>query len=104
MTLPTAATAVDAGKSSRGGGGDFSPMRIVEVELTAPLPRLDGEGHYGRAWILARLHSEPIGVCVAELPPGGLDPARLAAQLWDELGGLIAERFAAARAGPARPG
>lgn len=97
MTLPTAATAAaDARKPDRASDGDFSPMRIVEVELTAPLPRLDGQGRYGRAWILVRLNSEPIGVCVASLPGDGLDPAALAGQVWSELGEVIAARFAAA--------
>jgi hypothetical protein len=101
MTLPTAATARDAERSSRGGDGDFSPMRIVEIELTAPLPKLDGAGRYGRAWVLIRLHSEPVGVRVVDLPPGGLDPERLAAQLWAEVSTPVAERFAAA--GRSRP-
>jgi glycosyltransferase involved in cell wall biosynthesis len=96
MTLPTASTtAADAVKTAR-GGDDFSPTRIVEVEVTEPLPKLDGEGRYGNAWILVRLHSEPIGVCVAALPAGGLDPDLLAQQLWAELGEVIAVRFAAA--------
>jgi len=98
MTVPAAAQAVDAG---RGASGGFSPTRVLEVELTAPLPRLDHDGHYGRAWMLVRLHTEPVGICVATLPPAGIAPDELAALIWGELGGPIAERFTAA--GLARP-
>jgi GT2 family glycosyltransferase len=74
----------------------FSPARILEVELTAPLPRLERDGHFGRAWILARLHAEPVGVCELELPPDGLGPDQLAARLWRELAEPVGARFAAA--------
>jgi glycosyltransferase involved in cell wall biosynthesis len=95
MTLPAAAS-LQAGTYERAAGGGFTPTRVTEVELTEPLPKLDCDGHYGRAWILVRLHTEPVGVCVAPLPSGGLDAAELAARLWDELGETIAGRFAAA--------
>jgi Glycosyl transferase family 2 len=101
MTLPAAATALRADGSEPAASGHFSPARIVEVELTAPLPRIDGDGHHGRAWILVRLHTEPVGVCVAPLTAAGIDPDGLAALIWRELSGPVAERFAAA--GLARP-
>jgi GT2 family glycosyltransferase len=72
------------------------PTRVIEVELTEPLPRLDHDGHYGRAWILARLYTEPIGVCVVTLPPMGIAPDELAEIMWRELNGPVAGRFAAA--------
>ena len=62
MTLPASAPALHADGSGPGASGHFPPTRIVEVELTQPLPRLDGDGRYGRAWILVRLHTEPVGV------------------------------------------
>jgi glycosyltransferase involved in cell wall biosynthesis len=102
MTLPAAAPALHADRSERNTNGQFSPTRIVEVELAQPLPRLDGDGHYGRAWILVRLHTEPIGVCVTALPKEGIDPDALAALIWRELSEPVAERFAAA--GLAGPG
>lgn len=103
MTLPAAATALRADGSEPDASGHFSPARIVEVELTQPLPRLDGGGgHYGRAFILVRLHTEPIGVCVTPLPEAGIDPDGLAALIWRELSEPVAARFAAA--GLARPG
>ena len=91
MTVPAA----PARTPERTGGG-FSPARILEVELTAPLPQLDYDGHYGRAWILVRLQTEPIGICEFELPPEGLHPERLAALIWSELSGAAGDRFAAA--------
>ena len=101
MTFPATAPAPNADRSGQTQSGHFSPTRIVEVELAQPLPRLDGDGHYGRAWILVRLHTEPIGVCVTALPDEGIDPAGLAALIWRELSEPVAERFAAA--GLARP-
>jgi GT2 family glycosyltransferase len=101
MTLSAAVPALHAEKSERSAGGGFLPTRIVEVELTEQLRKLEYDGHYGRVWILARLHTEPIGVCVAALPREGIDPDALAALLWRELREPIEQRFAAA--GLARP-
>ncbi len=96
MTLPAAAPALHAAKSERNASGGFLPTRVIEVELTEPLPKLDHDGHYGRAWILARLHTEPIGVCVVTLPREGIAPDALAALMWTELSGPVAQRFEAA--------
>lgn len=96
MTLPGAAPALPAEARESGTSGAFSPARILEVELTKPLPRLDYDGHYGRAWILARLHTEGIGVCIFPLGEAGVSPDQLAALLWRELAAPIAERFTAA--------
>jgi O-antigen biosynthesis protein len=96
MTLPAAAPALHAAKSERNTSGGFLPTRVIEVELTEPLPRLDHDGHYGRAWILVRLYTEPIGVCVVTLPREGVDRDALAALVWVQLNGAVAERFEAA--------
>jgi hypothetical protein len=96
MTLPAAAQALHDAKSERSASGRFQPTRVIEVELTEPLPKLADDGHYGRAWILARLYTEPIGVCVVTLPGGGITPDALAALLWAELGGAVGQRYAAA--------
>jgi O-antigen biosynthesis protein len=98
LTVPAAAQAVNAG---RGAGDGFSPTRILEIELTAPLPRIDHDGPYGRAWMLVRLQTEPIGICVAPLPPEGIAPDELAGLIWRELAEPIAERVTAA--GQPRP-
>ncbi|HXT93541.1 MAG TPA: hypothetical protein VN714_30295, partial [Trebonia sp.] len=96
MTLPAAAPALGGGNAERGTGGAFLPTRVLEVELAGPLPKLDYDGHYGRAWILVRLHTEPIGVCVIALPREGIAPDALAQIIWRDLNTVIIERFAAA--------
>jgi GT2 family glycosyltransferase len=96
VTLPAAPSALHAEKSERHASGTFLPTRVIEVELTERLPSLDHDGHYGRAWILVRLHTEPIGVCVVTLPRDGVKPDALAEIIWRDLSGAVAERFAAA--------
>ena len=53
-------------------------------------------GRHQRAWVLGRLHSEPLGVCVADMGCGGLTPDELGALLWSELNETITQRFASA--------
>jgi GT2 family glycosyltransferase len=95
VTLPAAVSALNLEHSERGTAG-FTPTRVIELELTEPLPRLDNDGHYGRAWILVRLRTEPIGVCVIELSRDGVAADALADIVWRELKQVIAERFAGA--------
>src|ERR1700682_2842823 len=74
----------------------FSPALMMEVELTEPLPAVSYDGQYKRAWVLGRLHGEPVGSCVIGLDAAGLAPGQLAALLWPELSEPVAGRFAAA--------
>ena len=74
----------------------FSPARPMDVELAEALPGLSHDGRHGRVWVLGRLHTEPLGVCVVELGPEGLTPDELAAVLWPEFRDQVAERFAEA--------
>jgi glycosyltransferase involved in cell wall biosynthesis len=74
----------------------FSPARPIDVELTEALPALAHDGQHGRVWVLGRLHTEPLGVCVVELGPDGLTSDQLGTLLWPELRDLVTERFAAA--------
>ncbi len=71
-------------------------MKIMEVELSEPLPAVIFDGIYRRLWVLARLHSEPIGTCTIELGAGELSSEHFGEILWREFGDVIAERFAAA--------
>jgi GT2 family glycosyltransferase len=96
VTLPAAVSARHAEDSERGTSGGFLPTRVIEVELAGRLPKLDNDGRYGRAWILVRLHTEPIGVCMVTLPREGISPDALAETIWRELGDAVAERFTAA--------
>jgi O-antigen biosynthesis protein len=74
----------------------FSPARPMDVELAERLPTLSHDRRHRRVWVLGRLHSEPLGVCVVELGPDGLTPDQLGAVLWPAFREQIAERFAAA--------
>lgn len=96
MTLPAADSVLPIEKQERHATGGFLPTRVIEVELTEPLPGLDHDGHYGRAWILVRLHTEPLGVCVVTLPREGISPDALAGVIWHELNSVVADRFVAA--------
>jgi glycosyltransferase involved in cell wall biosynthesis/GT2 family glycosyltransferase len=69
-------------------------VRAVEVEIAAPLPRLEaGLGELGipyrSALCLVRLHGRPLGLVEVELPSGGVAPAALAAWIEAELGAEI---------------
>jgi O-antigen biosynthesis protein len=79
--------------SARSG---FRPARILDVELTGPLPSVPGGEPYRRVWVLVRLHTEPLGLFEASLPAEGLLPDQLGKMLWRDLGPAIAARFAGA--------
>lgn len=79
-----------------GASEEFFAALMVDVELTEPLPSVSYDGKHQRVWILGRLHSEPLGVCVAHLGRRGLTPDELGALLWSQLNGPIMERFASA--------
>jgi O-antigen biosynthesis protein len=77
--------------------GELSfPVRMMEVELTEPLPAVRYDGQHRRAWVLGRLHTEPVGVCILQLAPEGLTPDQLGALLWQEIREPVTERFTAA--------
>ncbi len=95
MTVPTATSHPRAVPMPDTGAG-FSPARMLEVELTEPLPAVSYDGQHRRAWVLGRLHTEPVGTCVVQLDDGGLTPEQLGALLWPGLREPVTERFAAA--------
>ena len=78
----------------------FSPVRMMDVELTEPLPAVPYDGGHRRAWVLGRLHTEPVGVSVVQLGQEGLTPDELGALLWQEVREPVTERFAAAGLSP----
>jgi GT2 family glycosyltransferase len=87
----------------------FAPVDIVEVEIGAPLPRLEarqGESgaRYGSALCLVRLHRQPLGMTEVGLPAGGLDPAELAEAIEGALAEAIAEHLRADGLEPERLG
>ncbi len=74
----------------------FLPARVLEVELTEPLPGLSQDSNSQRVWVLGRLHTEPIGSCVVWLEESGLSPDQLGALLWQEFWEPITQRFVSA--------
>jgi O-antigen biosynthesis protein len=79
---------------------EFTPARMDDVELSAPLPRLlrggvDGGTVFARSLCLVRLHGRPLGMVELQLPDGGLEPAVLAAQIEAELGPELAAHLRA---------
>jgi glycosyltransferase involved in cell wall biosynthesis/GT2 family glycosyltransferase len=73
---------------------EFAPVRIVEVEASADLPRLETSlaesgRPYGAALCLVRLHGQPLGLVEAKLPAEGLAPAALRERIETVLGEAI---------------
>ena len=75
----------------------FSAARMLDVELTEPLPAVPGDGPHQQVFVLARLHTEPVGTSVLQLSPDGFTPGQLGALLWREFRAPVMARFAAAR-------
>jgi glycosyltransferase involved in cell wall biosynthesis len=71
----------------------FEPIAIVEVELSAPLApihAIDDQGtRYGRAWMVVRLHSKPLGVVDVSLADEDGSAPACAAAIWAALGAEI---------------
>ncbi len=73
---------------------EFTPIRMLDVELSRPLPDISAaharEGAiYTRAWALVRLHDDPLGMVELALPDGVLTAEALAREIWDALGVAI---------------
>ena len=96
MTLPAVDPLPQADEGTHDSGDGFSPAKVMTVELTEPLTAVCGSERYRRVSVLARLHTEPIGVCAVPLGPEGIAADQLAAALWSELREPIDERFAVA--------
>jgi GT2 family glycosyltransferase len=74
----------------------FTPVRMLDIELTRPLAAVPYDGRHRRLCVLARLHMEPVGVCIVNMGQEGLTSDQLAAALWPEFRELVSKRFAAA--------
>ena len=75
---------------------DFTPVQMIDLELTKPLPRVTYDGRHTRVWVLGRLHTEPVGVCIISLDRGDLTPDQLGALIWPEFREPVTRRFAGA--------
>ena len=70
---------------------DFTPIRIVEVELSQALSALSAftdlaDQFYRKALCLVRLHSQPLGIVELHLDNGTLNAQTLAHSIWQTLG------------------
>jgi glycosyltransferase involved in cell wall biosynthesis len=61
------------------------PAVVLDVDLSEPLPAVDGYAPDGRrvlrAWVLVRRFTQPLGHALLDVPENGLTPAELAAAL-----------------------
>jgi O-antigen biosynthesis protein len=95
MMTPTAQPRAET-MSPAGTSNKFFPARVMDVEITEPLPTVSYHEQYQGLWVLGRLHNEPVGVGLLHVSQAGLTPDRLGALLWPELREAVAARFAAA--------
>jgi O-antigen biosynthesis protein len=79
---------------AQGADEALASSKMIEVELTEPLPAVSHVPG-GRLWVLARLASDPVGVCVLR-PDAELTPDQFGELLWADLATPVTERFAAA--------
>lgn len=70
----------------------FAPVAVVEVELGGPIPALpaaDGDGAYGGARVVVRLHGKTIGVTDVPFAGADLSAPACATAIWSALGPRI---------------
>jgi hypothetical protein len=83
----------DTATSAPGGRGAFAPVKVMDVEISEPLPIISNDQHHHGVFIVARLHGEPVGVCMLGLDQEDLTPDRLGELLWPELRETLNARF-----------
>ncbi len=97
--LPQNTTSLSVEEGSTSPAQDLEPIRILEVEISQPLPAVsaldEATGRkYRRAISLVRMHSQPLGVVsLEELGEQGLAAADYARRIWDALGPEIREHL-----------
>jgi glycosyltransferase involved in cell wall biosynthesis len=78
----------------------FRPARVLEIDLTRPLPDLSRRSDNGRvherAQVLVRLGTEPLGLLEVELHSDGPLREDFALALWSRFGDDVRRRFRAA--------
>ncbi len=82
----------------QGDPGEFDPIRVMEIELSQPLPEIPAQDLqtgriYRRGLGLVKLHDQPLGKVSLDLPDPGLTPQALGRRLWEELGDKIQEHL-----------
>jgi GT2 family glycosyltransferase len=69
----------------------FTPIQVMEIEIGQKLPDIqpgtDVAGRrYERALVLVRLHGQPLGAVMLDLPSGPLESDALGARIWETVG------------------
>jgi O-antigen biosynthesis protein len=75
--------------TEKDGATTFSPIHLHEIELARPLPHVRAADSYETAWLLVRLHGQPLGYVDIPLEGGAADPARYAPFILRSLGAKI---------------
>jgi GT2 family glycosyltransferase len=81
-------------------GEDFTPTRIMIIDVEQPLPSMDvGSTAAGRSYqavqALVRLHARPLGMLTADLTTGSLPASRLEVVIQQRWGEVIREHLRA---------
>lgn len=77
---------------------NFTPIRIVDVDIEHPLPALaapDSASPHRRALILVRLHDVPLKSVTVDIPSGGLPAERVAQFVWERCAHAIGAHLVA---------
>lgn len=66
---------------------NFKPMKVVDVDISKPLPEIssldeNGQSFFQGALVFFRLHSFPIGLFPVDFIDGQISPPHLANQMW----------------------
>src|SRR5215213_6437709 len=76
---------------------ELDPIAVGDLELTealVPIPSSDPEGtRYGRARLVVRVHTKPLGVIDVPVGDDGISAASCAAAIWAELGDTLNEHL-----------
>lgn len=65
--------------------GLAAPVMVGDLDLDAPVPALNGDGHYRGALLLARLHGRPIGEVALTLDQRPVSSGEVAARCWPQI-------------------
>lgn len=96
-TVPTVARAAGPDQPGQPAPDAVLPALVCDVELTEPVPTIAGFTTDGRrverAWLLVRLHTEPIGSVLLEVPEGGLPAGEVLTEIHRALAGQLRRRL-----------
>jgi O-antigen biosynthesis protein len=77
-----------------GGDGKFTPITVLDIDLSERLPTLYFGTERQRVWLLARLYGDPVGAFLFEVEAQGLTAEALGDRLWRDIGTEVTRRYA----------